>query len=112
MRQLDSLNPAAPLTANANSPALDLGAFNEAVIFLKTTAVSGTAPTLDVKVQTSYDGTDWYDEGTSFTQITAVITPAVRKITNFGNYVRLVFTVGGTTPSFTVVSQIVAKANP
>lgn len=96
-------------TATTQSAGLCLESYQEALIYLKVTAATGTTPTLDVKVQTSHDGSDWYDMGSSFTQITAAATPAVLKITNFGPFIRLVYTIGGTDPSFTFVARVAAK---
>lgn len=64
------------------------------------TAVSGTAPTLDVEIQTSRDGNVWAAVE-SFAQVTA--TGRVRLTTgDCLRYVRAVWTIGGTdTPTFT-----------
>lgn len=88
-------------TATGQSLPIPVSTYNEAVAFLSVTLATGTTPTLDVKVQLSPDGTAWYDEGTSFTQITTASTPAVKKLTGLGAYMRYVWTIGGTTPSFT-----------
>jgi hypothetical protein len=64
------------------------------------TAVSGTNPTLDVVVQETFDGTNYYDIY-HFPRITAIgqyQSPQMR-ITGAG--IRYVRTVGGGTPSFT-----------
>lgn len=69
-------------------------------------AVSGTAPTLDGKIQDSDDGsTGWADVGgAAFTQVTAANTAL--KIAVSANackrYIRYVGTIAGTTPSFTL----------
>lgn len=67
-------------------------------LVLAITAATGTTPTLDVTVQTSRDGSTWYTAGT-FTQATA--TGTQRKTFALDRYVRLAWTIGGTTPSFT-----------
>lgn len=68
--------------------------------------VSGTAPTLDGKIQDSDDGsTGWADvTGATFTQVTAsnskqkiVVSASAAK-----RYVRYVGTIAGTSPSFTL----------
>lgn len=66
---------------------------------LDVTAASGTAPTLDVVIETSADGsTGWTSVG-SFAQATAVGSER-KAFTGLNNYVRANYTIGGTTPSF------------
>ena len=97
-------------TATFNTVKKAVGPYNEAVMFLDVTAASGTSPTLDVKIQTSPDnGTTWFDEGTAFTQAVAA-TKEIKKITNFGDIIRAVCTIGGTTPSFTFSLKMVGKS--
>lgn len=71
------------------------------VAVLQVSAASGTLPTLDVKLQHSDDGLVWVDLVT-FTQQTAVngeyVTVAAGTTVN--RYLRALWTVGGTTPSF------------
>ena len=71
-------------------------------VLVAVTAVSGTTPTLDLKVQWSFDGVAFSDAETpdSFTQIIGVKS-VVKQFTAKGPFYRLVYTVGGTTPSFT-----------
>jgi hypothetical protein len=81
--------------------------YTEAIVYVDVTAESGTV-TLDVEVQTSPDNAIWaaHPSGT-FTQITAVTT-GVKALTNLGQYVRLKYTIAGTT-SMTLTSKIVLK---
>ena len=107
----------ATINANANSDAIDLGQYIEAIVFLPVTANTGTTPTLDCKIQYSPNynpalpsAANWVDSGDTFTQITTVNATTFKKLTaNFGRWVRLVFTVGGTNPVYTVVPHVVAK---
>ena len=73
----------------------------QSVSFLVTVSVvSGTSPTMDVVVQETYDGTNYYDIY-HFERITAsgqYYSP-VMKLSGIG--IRYVRTIGGTTPSFT-----------
>jgi hypothetical protein len=89
----------APIGANSLSARLAVG------------AVSGTSPTLDVKMQASPDGSGgWVDiAGATFTQVTAANQvqiirfqlPVAPSTTSAAyRYVRAVATVGGTSPSF------------
>ncbi len=65
------------------------------------TAVTGTNPTLDVTIEESDDtGTNWY-RVYDFPRITATGIYRSPHIPFFGNRIRYVQTVGGTTPSFT-----------
>jgi type IV pilus biogenesis protein CpaD/CtpE len=61
-------------------------------------AWTGTTPTLDAKLQTTVDGTNWYDVGTAFTQKTAPAAAEPRAFAPLAVQARWVFTVGGTTP--------------
>lgn len=107
---LPQLHPSGAETATGNSDKVDVGRFLEALVFLNVTAASGTTPTLDIKIQTSDDGSDWYDfnPASAFTQKTATAKDSL-KLTNVGKYIRAVWTIGGTTPSFTFSLKLVAK---
>ena len=85
-----------------------------AKVFVAVTAVSGTTPTLVVKLQESYDGTNWVDIPGAVTPTinangTYVLTvyPGVAAVANqsvplpLPRLWRCVWTIGGGTPSFT-----------
>lgn len=77
-----------------------VAAYTEGQILVNVTA-EGSTSTLDITVQTSDDNSTYYDH-TSCAQITA--TGQYRTaITNFGKYVRLSYTVGGTSFTFAAV---------
>lgn len=87
-------------TTSAAGPAIEVGDKVEIRdLKLNVTAASGTTPTLDVTVQTSPDATNWTSVGT-FTQKT---TTGSQTKTFFGldRYVQVIWTIAGTTPSFT-----------
>ena len=100
-------------TATFNSSSVDLQQYNEgAKVMVEVGAVTGTAPTLDGKVQDSADNVSFADvSGLAFTQVTtsnnsqsiAVDTRAVRR------HIRYVGAIGGTTPSFTMAVQVIGK---
>jgi hypothetical protein len=92
------LAPSAARTTTANGATFEVGDKGVARLLLDVTARTGTTPTLDVTIQTSYDGTTWRTAGT-FTQATAV--GAQRSSFNIDRFVRAIWTVGGTTPNFT-----------
>jgi len=94
-------------SASGVSNGFNVGEFTEALVMVDVTAVSGTAPTLDIKVQISHNNTDWWDH-TTFTQIVAV-GKAYKSLTAFGKYMRLSYTIGGTSPQFTFGAYLVTK---
>lgn len=99
---------AAALTATGNSSGLDVqktpagGVWVEIVV----SAVSGTSPTVDFKVQESNDDST-YNDVVTFAQITATGRHA-RLVQSKKRYLRLARAIGGTTPSFTVTAGIVS----
>lgn len=91
---------------------VDVGAFIEAVAFLRLTGITGTNPTLDVKFQGSSDQKNWVDLADAFTQVTAAtnVTAIKRLTANFGKYIRAVMIIGGTSsPTYVVTFQLAVK---
>jgi hypothetical protein len=85
--------------ATGYSTAFDVSAYAEGQIFVNVTVEESTS-TLDVTVQVSPDNINWYTH-TAVTQITA--TGQYRQaITNFGNYLRIKYVVGGTSYTFSI----------
>lgn len=89
-----------------------IATFNaEAVgLYIDVSAVSGGTPTLDLKIQDSTDGINWYDvPNLASTQISTVSTQVVRPTIGqkLGRKMRLVWTLGGSTPSFTFTAEFV-----
>ena len=70
------------------------------VLQLNVTVASGTASTLDVVVQDTVDGTN-YSTIATFTQATGTTREVIRLATPFTDTLRVVYTIGGVTPSFT-----------
>jgi hypothetical protein len=69
---------------------------------LNITAVSGTSPTLDVRLETTADGgATWYTVASFPQQTAATGTPVARVFAPVGAQARFAWTIGGTTPSFT-----------
>ncbi len=93
-------------TASASGSGVDLQPLTHAggramKAFVDVAAVSGTTPTLDLKMQESDDNSSWSDiAGAAFVQKTAVGQDSIHFRT-IKRYVRVVATIGGTTPSFT-----------
>lgn len=68
---------------------------------LDVTAASGTTPTLDVVIEDTIDGTNWNTIGSAFTQKTAAGRQVLDFQGLFTGQLRVRWTIGGTTPSFT-----------
>lgn len=67
---------------------------------LDVTAASGTSPTLDVVIEDTLDGINWNTIGT-FAQKVSAGREVINITGLFSEQVRVRWTVGGTTPSFT-----------
>ncbi len=90
----------AKTAATAQSTGFDVSAYTEGQILVNVTTETGTS-TLDITIETSADNSTYYTH-TTMSQITA--TGTVRQaITNFGKYVRINYTVGGTSFVFSIV---------
>lgn len=87
-------------TATGNSGAIDSNGFSKISAILNVTAVSGTTPTLFVDLQESVDTTTWTSIA-SFTRLSATGTFEVDNVMIGKQYYRYVYTIAGTTPSFT-----------
>ena len=88
-------------TATAAGTAVTgFAAARQLVLQLQVTAASGTAPTLDVVVQDTTDGTN-YNTIATFTQKTAAAREVIRLTTPFTDNLRVNYEIGGVTPSFT-----------
>jgi hypothetical protein len=102
---LHNLAPTAARTTTGQGAAVDVRDLEGPwALLLDAAAGTGTAPTLDVKLQDSDDGsTGWGDvAGVAFAQVAAVASrQRIVCVTNTKRYVRAAWTIGGTTPSFT-----------
>lgn len=96
-----TLLASAARTATASAAGVSgFAAANNLVLQLNVTAASGTTPTLDVVVQDTVDGTN-YGTIATFTQATGTTKEVIRLATPFTDTLRVVYTIGGVTPSFT-----------
>lgn len=76
---------------------------------LNVSAASGTTPTLNVLIEDSLDGgVTWNTVGT-FAQKTAISREVINVTTPFSDLLRVSWTVGGTTPSFTFEVRIYSE---
>lgn len=97
----ETLVAAAARTASGDSGKLTgWGAAKTIRAQLDVSAASGTTPTLDVVLEDTLDGTNWNTIGT-FAQKTAAGREVINITTPFSDRLRVKWTVGGTTPSFT-----------
>jgi len=93
-------------TATGQSAAITVGRVETSGKFgliLNCTAASGTTPTLDVTVEWSADGTNFFaaQAADSFTQVTTTGQVGAKSFDVKGPFYRVKWTIGGTTPSFT-----------
>lgn len=113
-----NLFPSAARTATANGTGVDLQQYSgDVAVILDSAAGTGTAPTLDVKLQDSDDNSTFADvSGATFTQVTNAAASQQKIVVNKDaarRYVRAVATIGGTSPSFTFsVNAVGVKKYP
>lgn len=109
LKVVQSIAPTATgLTTTTNGAGVDCRGYQYALVVVNVGAVTGTSPTMDVKIQQSSDdgSSDAYGDVTSatFTQITASNDDTVYvgelKCEELERYLRPVATIGGTTPVF------------
>jgi hypothetical protein len=105
-----SLSDLTAYTATTNGTSVDNSAAssNGAVANLHVTAATGTSPTLAVTIQHSTNNSTWTTLAT-FTTATAATSETVAVTGTVNRYTRAVFTVGGTTPSFTAQVSLARK---
>lgn len=92
-----------PRTATANGTGVDfadvVGNMQTAVLLVG--AVSGTSPTLNVKIQESADNSAYTDvSGAAFAPVTAANNRQVLSFKAVKQFVRAVYTIAGTSPDF------------
>ncbi|MEW6095366.1 MAG: hypothetical protein AB1567_02400 [bacterium] len=97
--------PSEARTTSGESQIIPIDYYTNAQVFLDITAASGTSPTLDVTIEYSPDGSRWFTH-TSFSQKTTTGKDTLR-ISSLGAYMRIKYTIAGTTPSFTFSVDIV-----
>lgn len=108
----DVVLASAARTATTNSdPIAAPGAANLVVCGAHVSAASGTGPTLNVKLQQSNDGsTGWTDiPGSTSATLSAAGNASASGVAT-DDFVRVVLTIGGTTPSFTCSAWVMLAA--
>lgn len=104
--QLTNLHPTTARTATGNGTGADVQARDgDLVLVLDSAAGTGTAPTLDVTVESSdtLGGTYTAITGAAFTRVTTTASQQLLVISKdeARRFIRIVYTLTGTTPSFT-----------
>tara|TARA_Y100000401_G_scaffold113897_1_gene115217 strand:+ start:1289 stop:1672 length:384 start_codon:yes stop_codon:yes gene_type:complete len=101
-----SIVATAAVTSTATSSAIDLKEYDGDVSLILTSAAgTGSSPTLDVKVTDSATSGGTYTDlsGATFTQVTGSVSMQVITFSKdeCKRFIKIVQTVGGSTPSFT-----------
>ena len=104
--QLTALHPTAARTATGNGTGIDVQTMDgDLFLVLDSAAGTGTSPTLDIKVQSSDTSGGTYSDitGATFTQVTGTASQQAITISKdeAKRYIRVVYTISGTSPSFT-----------
>ena len=111
LKQLFTFRPAS-VTATANGTAVDTQGYMDGAVVLEVGAVTGTAPTLDVKMQESDTSGGTYTDitGAVFTQVVASNSSQIIRLAelNVGRkrFIRAVATIAGTGPNFTFGCEV------
>jgi hypothetical protein len=106
----ETVVPAATRTASGDTGVLaGYGGASSLRVQLLVTGAAGTAPTLDVVIEDTLDGVEWNTVG-SFAQKTGVGREVINVTSPFANRLRVRWTVGGTTPSFTFAVVVVSQS--
>jgi hypothetical protein len=97
-----SLGDLTALTATGTGTSVDNSAStsNGFIAQIHVTAASGTTPTMTAIIQHSTNNATWTTLG-SFTAITGATSARISGTGTVNRYVRISYTIGGTTPSFT-----------
>lgn len=98
------------LTASGQSSAIDVGGAGTLRAQVQVSAVGGTSPSITVTIQTSHDAgvaDAWRTAGAAYSAITTA-TNSPWQCFVVDRYVRVSYTISGTTPSLT--TAVVAEA--
>ncbi len=114
--QVRMVDPAAVTATGTLGQSVDLQGFQGRVLLLIALgAVTGTTPTLDLKVQDSADNSSFADATTAITLAQLVTASAAKvfalavDVRSVRRYIKLYGTAGGTTPSFTMSVAVVGQ---
>jgi hypothetical protein len=104
-----NLHVSAARTASGNAPISQIvGDYTEGLLDVDISAVSGTTPSVIFRLETKIKGR-WRTVPNSATAAQTAQGSVQMPITNFGEEIRLAWTMTGTTPSFTFDSTFLVK---
>ena len=107
----DVVLASAARTATGNSGLLtSYGWARQLIMQVAVTASSGTVPTLDVILEATMDGGTTFRTLMTFTQVVGITSQTIAYELPFSDTLRVKYTIGGTTPSFTFATTLFAKA--
>lgn len=112
---LASMIAPSTVTTSGNSAAVDLTGYKGAAVVLDLGTPTGTGETFNAKLQSSPDNTTWTDiPGAPFPQdgTTSMIASIALRPNELPRYVRLNYTVAGTTPSYPVAAMLFGLKMP
>ena len=113
LAQQATLHTSAAETVTVTGADVDTEQLGSANFYLDVTAVTGTTPTLDVKIQEKDPVSGKYFDLVSFTQKTAISSERKSYGSGagelLGKVIRYVATIAGTTPSFTFSLSMVGR---
>jgi len=99
---------------SATGSGVEVGPYRELTVVLRVASKQGSPTSLDVKLQTSTDGTNFGDFKTAqaFTQVTGATALEALQVTCFGRFVRVVATMvgGGASTGWTFGVTAIGKA--
>jgi hypothetical protein len=96
----DAAVASAARTATGTGSSFSTAGLDSINATLVISAATGTTPTLDLTLETTADGTNYYTAGT-FPQQTTTQAGVARVIGDLGSLSRWKWTIAGTAPSFT-----------
>jgi hypothetical protein len=107
------LQAPASLSANTNGSSVTvhtqkIATRRKATMYVLVGSVSGTSPTMTVKLQGSNDGSTWADIADSTTETISAAGTYTKEVDITRPYVRSVCTLGGTSPVFVASAFLVS----
>jgi len=110
-----TLHPSQTETQDGNSGDFYIGHAKTVIFVLDVTAFGGTTPTLDVKIQNKDPVSGKYDDAVTFTQVGEATSTQWKYAPDSGkelaNHIRVVWTLGGTNPSYKFSVSAILKHN-
>jgi hypothetical protein len=103
-----TLSASSAKTGSGDSGPVSVERYTEALLFIDVTAVAGTNPTLDFDVEVGPADGEMGFTHTEPAQITGA-GKALVKLSNIGPWLRLKWTLGGTSPSFSFSAKLALK---